>query len=113
KTIQLIRHAVCQVSPERDWARERKLPMPLSRCFETGRRSLTQSSVEAFVSETANGCLVLHRAGTIAERQKPRAEELEKTFRAPLQSASGELLSLNKDLRSEEHTSELQSRSDL
>src|SRR5881296_3518110 len=56
--------------------------MPLSRCFETGRRSLTQSSVEAFVSETANGCLVLHRAGTIAERQKPRAEELEKTFHA-------------------------------
>jgi hypothetical protein len=54
--------------------------------------------VEAFVAETANGCLVLHRAGTNAERQKPRAEELEKTFDALLQSASGELFSLEKDL---------------
>src|SRR5215467_769771 len=54
------------------------------RCFETGRRSLTQSSVEALVAETANGCLVLHRTGTIAERHKPRAEELEKTFHALL-----------------------------
>ena len=50
------------------------------------------------MAETANGCLVLHRAGTIAERQKPRAEELEKTFHALLQSASGELFSLDKDL---------------
>jgi hypothetical protein len=54
--------------------------------------------VEAFVAETANGCLVLHRAGTIAERQKPRAEELEKTFHALLFSASGELFSLDTDL---------------
>jgi hypothetical protein len=54
--------------------------------------------VEALVAETANGCLVLHRAGTIAERQKPRVEELEKTFHALLQSASGELFSLDKDL---------------
>src|SRR5215471_5995129 len=68
------------------------------RCFETGRRSLTQSSVEALVAETANGCLVLHRTGTIAERHKPRAEELEKTFHALLRSASGELFSLDKDL---------------
>ena len=50
------------------------------------------------MAETANGCLVLHRAGTIAERQKPRAEELEKTFHAFLQSASGELFSLDEDL---------------
>ena len=50
------------------------------------------------MAETANGCLVLHRAGTIAERQKPRAEELEKTFHARLLSASGELFSLDKDL---------------
>ena len=38
--------------------------------------------------------MVLHRAGTIAERRKPRAEELEKTFHARLLSASGELSSL-------------------
>ncbi len=50
------------------------------------------------MAETANGCLVLHRAGTIAERRKLRAEELEKTFHALLQSASGELFSLDKDL---------------
>jgi hypothetical protein len=50
------------------------------------------------VAETANGCLVLLKAGTIAERQKPRAEELEKTFQALLLSASGELFSLDKDL---------------
>jgi hypothetical protein len=54
--------------------------------------------VEAFVAETANGCVVLHPAGTIAERQKPRAEELEKTFHALLLSASGELFSLDEDL---------------
>jgi len=41
---------------------------------------------------------ILHRAGTIAERQKPRTEELEKTFHALLQSASGELFSLDEDL---------------
>ena len=50
------------------------------------------------MAETANGCLVLHRAGTIAERRKPRAEELEKTFHARLLSASGELFSLDEDL---------------
>jgi len=44
------------------------------------------------VAETANGWLVLHRAG-IAE-----TEELEKTFHALLQSASGELFSLDEDL---------------
>jgi hypothetical protein len=54
--------------------------------------------VEAFVAETANGCLVLHRAGTIAERQKPRAEELEKTFQALLQSVSGELFLLTRPI---------------
>src|ERR1700747_2207404 len=43
-------------------------------------------------------CLVLHRAGTIAERRKPRAEELEGTFYALLLSASGELFSLDKYL---------------
>jgi hypothetical protein len=32
------------------------------------------------VAETANGNLVLHRAGTITERLRPRAEEPEKTF---------------------------------
>jgi hypothetical protein len=50
------------------------------------------------VAKTANGCLVLHRAGTIAERQKPRPEELEKTFHALFPSASGELFSLDKGL---------------
>ena len=30
-----------------DWATERKLPRPPSNCFETGRRSQTQSSVQA------------------------------------------------------------------
>ena len=49
------------------------------------------------MAETANGCLVLHRTGTIAERHKPRAEELEKTFHALLRSASGELFSLDKE----------------
>ena len=50
------------------------------------------------MAETANGCLVLLKAGTTAERQQSRAEELEKTFHALLQSASGELFSLDKDL---------------
>ena len=50
------------------------------------------------MAETANGCLVLLKAGTTAERQQSRAEELEKTFQALLLSASGELFSLDKDL---------------
>jgi hypothetical protein len=49
------------------------------------------------VAETANGCLVLHRAGTIAERQKPRPEELEKTFHALFPSASESFFLLTRD----------------
>jgi hypothetical protein len=64
-----------------------------SDCFETGRRSLTQSSVEADSgAPTANGCLILQIAGTTAERRQPRAEELKELFHALLLSASGELL---------------------
>jgi hypothetical protein len=41
--------ARCQVLAEEDWAREHKLPRPTLICFETGRRSQTQSSVEALI----------------------------------------------------------------
>jgi hypothetical protein len=61
------------------------------------------------VAETANGCLVLLKAGTTAERQKPRAEELEKTFQALLLSVPGELFSLDKDLSWKSRTRKLES----
>jgi hypothetical protein len=46
-----------------------------------------------FVAETANGCLVLHIAGTICrEAHNRKLKDLEKLFHALLLSASGELL---------------------
>jgi hypothetical protein len=42
-----LQRAACQVSSVADWATERKLRRPPSNCFETGRRSQTQSSVQA------------------------------------------------------------------
>src|SRR5882762_6017646 len=44
---RILQRAACQVSSVADWATERKLPRPPSNCFETGRRSPTQSSVQA------------------------------------------------------------------
>src|ERR1700674_1366263 len=48
KIIEILRSAACQVLLVADWAKERKLRMLPSDCFETGRRSLTQSSVERY-----------------------------------------------------------------
>src|ERR1700692_2866092 len=44
--IEILRRAACQVLLVADWAKVRKLRMLPSDCFETSRRSLTQSSVE-------------------------------------------------------------------
>jgi hypothetical protein len=50
------------------------------------------------VAETANGCLVLHNARTIAERHNRAPKNLKRLLYALLLSASGELLPLDKDL---------------
>ncbi len=47
KIIEILRSAACQVLRVADWAKKRKLRILPSDCFKTGRRSLTQSSVEA------------------------------------------------------------------
>jgi len=78
-----LQRAACQVSSVADWATERKLPMPPSNCFETGRRSQTQSSVRPFGAETANGCLGLDRRGTTAERREVELEKPEDFVSAP------------------------------
>jgi hypothetical protein len=44
------------------------------------------------VAETANGCLVLHNARTIAERHNRAPKNLKRLLYALLLSASGELL---------------------
>jgi hypothetical protein len=44
------------------------------------------------VAETANGCLVLHIARTIAERHNREPENLKRLLCALLRSVSGELL---------------------
>ncbi len=46
------------------------------------------------VAETANGCLVLHNARTIAERHNRAPNNLKTLLYALLLSASGELLPL-------------------
>src|ERR1700686_5526998 len=98
KIIEILRRAACQVLLVADWAKERKPRMLPSDCFETGRRSLTQSSVERD-RPTANGCLVLHIARTAAERQQPRTEGPRKTFsRAPPERVRRAFASLDKDL---------------
>src|SRR6266478_3087298 len=63
--------------------------MPPSNCFETGRRSQTQSSVRPFGAETANGCLVLDRRGTTAERHERELKAL-KDFTHALSKARQE-----------------------
>jgi len=50
------------------------------------------------VAETANGCLVLHNARTIAERHNRAPNNLKTLLYALLLSASGELLPLDEDL---------------
>jgi hypothetical protein len=51
------------------------------------------------VAETANGCLVLHIARTIAERHNREPKNLKRLLCALLLSVSGELLPmLDKDL---------------
>jgi hypothetical protein len=50
------------------------------------------------VAETANGCLVLHIARTIAERHNREPKNLKRLLCALLLSGSGELLPLDKDL---------------
>ena len=50
------------------------------------------------VAETANGCLVLHNARTIAERHHRAPKNLKRFLYALLLSASGELLPLDEDL---------------
>jgi hypothetical protein len=50
------------------------------------------------VAETANGCLVLHNARTIAERHNRAPKNLKRFLYALLLSASGELLPRDKDL---------------
>ena len=50
------------------------------------------------VAETANGCLVLHIARTIAERHNRKSENLKRLLCALLLSVSGELLPLDRDL---------------
>ena len=42
-----LQHAACQALLEQDWATELKFRRPTLICFEAGRRSQTQSSVEA------------------------------------------------------------------
>jgi hypothetical protein len=50
------------------------------------------------VAETANGCLVLHNARTIAERHNRAPKNSKRLLYALLLSASGELLPLDEDL---------------
>ncbi len=58
------------------WVKKRKLPRLTLKCFKTGRRTQIQSSVEALGDETANGCLVLDRTGTTAERHRRELKTL-------------------------------------
>jgi len=51
------------------------------------------------VAETANGCLVLHIARTIAERHNREPKNLKRLLCALLRSASGELLPLSRNSR--------------
>jgi hypothetical protein len=62
-----LQHAACEALLEQDWATELQFRRPTLICFEAGRRSKIQSSVEAPWAETANGCLVL-----ISEEPPPR-----------------------------------------
>jgi hypothetical protein len=72
--------------------KESKFPRLTSKCFETGRRSQTQSSVQALGAETVNGCLVLDRPGITAERHQLELNILTSITYALLPSAPGELL---------------------
>src|SRR5713226_3575997 len=81
-----------------DGATERKLPMPPSNCFETGRSSHTQSSVRSFGAETANGCLVLDRRGTTAERREGELERPEDFCLRSSQAHQESSCPLDKDL---------------
>jgi hypothetical protein len=58
-------------------------------CFEAGRRSQTQSSVEAPWAETANGCLVPNHQGTTAQRHERELKTL-KSFITRFSSARQE-----------------------
>ena len=66
-------------------------PRPTLKCFETGRRSHTQSSVRPYGAETANGCLVLAIRNHCREALG-RTEDRTDFHHALLLSASGELL---------------------
>src|SRR5713226_5407475 len=72
--------------------------MPPSNCFETGRRSQTQSSVRSFGAETANGCLVLDRRGTTAERREGELERPEDFCLRSSQAHQESSCPLDKDL---------------
>jgi hypothetical protein len=67
------------------------------KCFATGRRSQTHSSVQALGAETANGCLVLE-AGTTAEGHQRELKTLKTVRYALLPSGSGEFLASDTDL---------------
>src|SRR5712692_2623645 len=73
--------------------------MPPSNCFETGRRSPTQSSVRSFGAETANGCLVLDRRGTTAERREGELERPEDFCLRSSQAHQESSCPLDKDLK--------------
>src|SRR5215470_19533335 len=83
----MFQRVACQVSPFCDWARERKLPtLPLI-CFETGRRTQTQSCWAARQAAPANGCLVLfanrNRGREANTRAEHRKEFTPRSSRAP------------------------------
>jgi len=65
------------------------------------------------VAETANGCLVLHNARTIAERHNRAPNNLKTLLYALLLSASGELLPLDEDLSWTSATRKLTRHRDL
>src|SRR5260370_6391760 len=68
----------CPVTSVADWATERKLPRPASNCFETGRgHKLNLLFKTTRWSETANGCLVLHRKRNHCREARTRADEPE------------------------------------
>jgi hypothetical protein len=69
--------------------RRSEAPHALFNCFETGRRSLIQSSVEALRGRDSKWMSGSAPSRNHRREAQPRAEELEKTFHALLLSASG------------------------
>src|SRR5882762_2178763 len=75
-----------------DGATERKLPRPPSDCFETGRRSQTQSSVQALRGRDSKWMSGSRSKRNHRREARTRAEAPKTFIHALLLSASGELL---------------------